>query len=254
MNEGQEKSEMTVLGKNLNEVAENETTVDKQETQEERYLERFVGEGKKYKTVEEAAEALAKKAVNADTHIETLINEKREVEQRAKAVDEVLAYIKESTSPKKADERVSVEEIQDSVDTKSLSEADILKVVQNFYDSKSQKEIAKATQDKAWEKLKEAAGDEVAAKLALTQYIGKDEKKRQLIDTMALTDPDGMVKLLIGEKKVKNFSTASESSRNVTENIPSNGPLTMEQIRKVRKENPRLYNSVAFQKRIHSPI
>ena len=42
------------------------------------YLSEYVGEGKQFASIEEAAKALAKKAKHADAFIETLKNEKEE--------------------------------------------------------------------------------------------------------------------------------------------------------------------------------
>lgn len=60
----------------------------------EAFVQENVGEGKKYKTAEEALEALAKKAAHADTFIETLKLEKKGVETEK---EQLAARLAEAT-------------------------------------------------------------------------------------------------------------------------------------------------------------
>jgi len=221
--------------------------------QTEDYLAQWVGEGKKYQNVEEAAKALAKKAANADTFIETLKAEKYELESkyneiqtRNRSIDEIIQAIKQPEPPKPKEEPVNTQNL--SVD----------EVIAEFEKRSQQKQQAEAQQTRiksTWEKLssQEVFGDIEKAKVAVATYIGNDPHRKSLVDQMAVADPEGLVTLLKQNKAVVTFSE-DYSTQSSDPNVTPQGTLTWEIAKQIRKDNPKLYHSKAFQNRMHTEL
>ena len=222
----------------------------KDETQTEDYLSNLVGEGKKYSSVEEAAQALAKKAVNADTFIETLKTEKQQLESqynelqtRNRSIDEIVNALQTpapSQIPEpRTEEQPQVINVQEEV-AKVLSERD--------KEQERQKRIADA-----WDKLSDSFGGLDTAKTAVASYINGDETKKGLIDTLAISDPDALVKILKPASEQTTFSEPTSGVRTPAA-TGTMGRLTWEDVQRVRKEDPKLYNSKDFKQRMHNEL
>lgn len=226
--------------------AEQSTTED--------YLAEFVGEGKKYQSVEEAAKALAKKAVNADTFIETLKTEKQELETKYnelstknRSIDEIIQAIKtpesnlEQQTPVQQEPEMSVDAII----------AELEKRNQEKSEAEKRTERVRTT----WERLgtEDVFGDMEKAKAAVATYIGDDTSKKALVDQLALVDPDGLITLLKQNKQVVTF-TEEHNARSSENTTPVTGKLTWDIVNKIRKDNPELYNSKAFKNRMHHEL
>lgn len=234
------------------------TTETNVEQQEKNYLEELVGDGKKFQSVEEGFAALAKKAEHADTFIETLKTEKQQLEQqfneqttKSRTVDEIVELLRpqETTS-------TVVSELPKSVET---SKGLTLEDVQKYLEEERMKTSAKQKAKQLWTRLssEDVFGSTQKAKEAVAKYIGGDTTKKALVDQMAMYDPSGLELLLKASVKPENevsFMETSSSEKNSENFTPSSDKLTWDIVRKVRKENPKLYNSKAFKQRMHSEL
>lgn len=219
--------------------------------QEQDYLAEFVGEGKKYSTVEDAAKALAKKAVNSDQFIETLKSEKEELRRqyeesltRSRTVEDILSAMQEKPvveEPMQQDSKgpVSIDEVLAEIERRN------------------QERVAKETKQKAladaWDKMSETFGGLDQAKIVVKDYIGNNEARKVLVNTMAVADPEGLVRLLNAKKQDTTFMDDMPSKTIDTTSAPT-GKLTWDIARQVKKDNPKLYNSRAFQQRMHTEL
>ena len=221
------------------------------EVQTENYLEQFVGEGKQYATIEEAATGLAKKAVHADKHVETLLSEKQALEaqvQKARSIDDILEAISQQ-APEPAPVTPETPVVTETpVDVDSII-GEIEKRNANAAAAAKRQEAVQA----AWDKLVDPAvfGSMEAAKQAVQQYIGGNESRKALVDTMAVADPDNLIKILKPNRVDTTFTENHESAS--FEGVPQ-GALTWEYCKHIRKEKPELYNSKAFQQRMHNEL
>lgn len=205
-------------------------------------LEELVGDGKKYKTVEE----LAKAYKNADQFIETLKTEKRTAEEqyhdaisKSKSIEEILAALNETKT-------TIVEkptQTQEPVDVRG----EVAKVMAERETAAKKKETA----DTSWSKLAELYGDLDKARVAVTEYVGGDPVKAKLIETLGSTNPDEMVKFMSSMKKpIETFTDDGTPSNADPNGIPA--ALTWKLAKDIKKNNPRLFNSMKFQKALHS--
>lgn len=219
--------------------------------QTEDYLAQMVGEGKKYASVEEAAKALAKKAVNADSFIETLKTEKQQLESqynelqtRNKSIDEIVQALRKPEPPTQAAQPEG-----------TMSVDEIIAELEKRNDQKSAAQKRAEAIQSTWQALasEEVFGDAEKAKVAVATYINGDTNRKALVDQMALADPKGLITLLKQNKDVITFS--ENNTGIVTEPGESpTGKLTWDIVKRIRKEDPKLYNSKAFQNRMHQEL
>lgn len=204
-------------------------------------LNELVGDGKKYKTVEE----LAKAYKNADQFIETLKTEKRTAEEqyhdaisKSKSIEEILAALNET--------KTTIVENP----TQTQTPVDVRGEVDKVLAERETAAKKKATADTSWTKLAELYGDLDKARVAVTEYVSGDPVKAKLIETLGSTNPDEMVKFMSSMKKpVEIFTDDGSRSTADPNGIPA--ALTWKLAKDVKKNNPRLYNSMKFQKALH---
>lgn len=196
-------------------------------------LSALVGEGRKYKTVEE----LAKAYVNADSFIDTLKAENRELKEQttsAKTIDDVL-------------ERLSQQQHEKTDDKQAPSVADITKLVEQAVtglESKRQKESNLLQADAL---MKEAFGEKAADKF--NEVAATPELKRVYMD-LAAADPSKFVALFgVGTKGPgQTVDTGSGSSTASYQGQTRTAQFgTKEYFDNVRKTDPKKYYSQAFQ-------
>ena len=208
-------------------------------------LEQLVGEGKKYKSVED----LAKAYMNADQFIETLKTEKRQLEQdfqtkltEARTVEDVLAALNNQTSSTDGGGGQAPPVLDENV---------ISQTVDRLLSLREQRARQAETVKLSWSKMEEAFGGKPAAVEIVKKFIGNDPTKRELVDKLGATDPATLVNLMKSyTPPVENFT---EDNQTKSSKLPdgSAGKLTWEMAKKLRKENPALYNSRQFQSELH---
>lgn len=205
------------------------------ETQNE-FLGELVGEGKKYKDVEE----LAKGYVNADNFITTLKTEKQEVEEQlltVKGQEDQLSNIVELLKPKEEpiiEEPTKVKE--EVVDTKPIPEP----TVSNIGAELNSQEFAKLAVAKY--------GDATTAGNKLKEYIGDDVAKQEMVLTIMRTDPSALVNILPNVDEQKTMNPTSGTS--MTAHQGAQLPMTNTEAMRVFNEDRQLYRSRAFQDKL----
>lgn len=230
----------TVLGENLTD----DKPAQEAQTPTEAFLSKYVGEGKKYKSEEDLAKAYA----NAEQFIETLKSEKQTLQQemesklsQAKTVEDIMAALTaqpETTTVTKGDDRQP-----------TISPEQIEKLVESHLTKKQQLDVIKANQDKAWTALAEAFGDKEAAKKAVAEYIGGDKHKQELVNQMGSYTPNDLVKLIAPAKQAP--VSFSEPGEVVPDTVMPAGELSWDQVKQIKKQNPVLFKSREFQKKLH---
>jgi hypothetical protein len=230
----------------------------------EDFVSANVGDGKKYKTPEEALVALAKKAAHADTFIETLKIEKRGVETekeriaaelaQAKKLDDLMAILTQGDGTQPAAQPTAQPTGASAVTQEQLQQMlkDMLVAERQAEETNQQLAVQKANRDKAWESVCKAFGGEDGAKRALKAYIGTDPARRDIIDRMGAFQPDTVVDFLKLQHKQGKMPGVEGSSFVVTENYDLHaGQLTWAKVQDVKKNDPKLYKSRKFQLQIH---
>lgn len=198
----------------------------------------LVGEGKKYKSVDE----LAKAYINADTFIDNLKQENallREKATAAKTIDEVLESLQKgrnepSTDPsKKQDAGVSV--------------TDITKIVEQTLERSVAQKAAEANLKKADEKMKVLFGDKAAQ---VYKEAATSPEVHEAYMKLAATDPDKFVSLFAPQTTPvgqMDRSTLNTSALNLQTGDRASMVGTKEYFDKVRREKPSEYYSQEFQ-------
>lgn len=220
-------------------------TVETPEAKVDEHISQLVGEGKKYANVD----ALAKAYLNADGFIETLKKEKRDIEAERdmlktsrKTIEEVIEAVRQPQTIQREDGKV---------ETASIKPEDVKSLVDQEFARRSAEARAEEAKKVVWTKLSEVFGDEAKAKAAIKSYAGDDKARLKLLDTMALTDLDGMVKILKDHTPVEEtvVSPTQHPQRLTSEEVPQG--LTWSKCEKLRKDNPKMYHSRAFQVEMH---
>ena len=244
----------TVLGETV-EPAElttptNTSSADRQSEQD--YLSEWVGEGKKYASLEEAAKALAKKAVNADTFIEVLKREKADMEaelRKAKTMEQIVAELRRQEEPTSTNTSVKTPPIRDEV-IAVLKDYEAQKLQEQA--DKQRVEQARQNQTKFWDALTaKVGGDRELAKRLVVNYIGSDQTKRETINMIGATDPDALLVMITSKPETVQFLQGAGGGTVGSSGTTSTDTLTWSQAQKLRKENPEVYKSRAFQQKLH---
>lgn len=194
----------------------------------------LVGEGKKYKTVDD----LAKAYINADGFIETLKAENRELKERvtaAKTVDDVL-------------DRLQQQQTRTTSDTSAPSASDIAKLVEQTVTGLETQKVKNGNLKLADQKMKQMFGDKAAE---VFNTAATTPELRQVYMELAAVDPDKFVTLFTGEKQ---GSTGVDVGGGVNVTAQHSAPSprvttvgTKDFYDNVRRTNPSLYYSQDFQ-------
>lgn len=225
---------------------------------EKNYVEELVGDGKKFESIEDAVNALAKKAEHADNFIDTLKTEKQQLQEqfneqttKSRTVDEIIDLLKpaQPIPQEKPVEQGKAEQ------PKGLT----LEDVQSYLKQEKLKTAQKEAADKLWDKLssEDVFGSRENATKVVAQYIGSNPVRKALVDQMAVADPSGLEMLLKSTvKESENVSFMDTSTDKTTEEqvFKPQGTLTWDAVKRVKKENPKLYNSKAFKNRMHNEL
>lgn len=225
--------------------------------QEQDYLQELVGEGKKFSTVDEAAKALAKKAVHADTFIETLKKEKAELAQRLQEVEtktKTTEEIVELITRKAFEEQPMIQtQSQAPVNTPGISVEDVDSRVAALMQERALAEKRKAQKERTWLKLKEAFGSDEDVKLALFRYAGNNQEKREAVDKLGFTDPDALITVLKSSSDREIFSQQRSNERIGNTELKTR-TLTWSKAKEIKKNDPVKYQSLKFQQDMQASV
>lgn len=200
----------------------------------------LVGEGKKYRTIDD----LAKAYVSADDFIETLKAENRELKEKAtaaKTVDDVLERLQQQPATRPDDNQVA---------KKAVDVADLTKLVEAAVTGLESQKHKRENMLKADALMKEAFGEKAAAKFA---EVAVTPELHRVYTDLAAVDPIKFVSLFTGGTPASN-TVADTGGVNTTVNFSTTNPSsrvntqgTKEYYDNVRRTNPSLYYSQEFQ-------
>ena len=201
----------------------------------------LVGEGKKYKTVDD----LAKAYISADEFIEKLKLENHELREKttaAKTIDDVLERLNQRQNIENADQQPSV--------------TDLTKLVEQAVTGLETKKQRESNLLKADKLMKEMYGEKAGDKFA--ELASTPELKTAYMQ-LASVDPDKFVSLFSGGKPP---STGVETSSGVnttisytsTNGVRVNQEGTKEYFDNIRRTNPTMYYSQDFQLKMDKTV
>jgi hypothetical protein len=221
---------------NADKATPSDTTSQTASTQAEQVLiASLVGEGKKYKNTED----LAKAYVSADSFIEQLKTENRELREKTvanKTIDDVL-------------ERLQQQQSATPVDRSDVSVTDITKLVEQTVTGMETQKVKTANLLKADQKMKQMFGEKAGDKF---EQVAVTPQLKQIYMELAAVDPDKFVSLFV-EGGSKGTGVDAGGSVNTTVNHSSGNSVrtntigAKEYYDNVRKTNPTQYYSQVFQ-------
>ena len=214
------------------------------------YLQDFVGEGKKYQSVDEAAKALAKKAVHADALIDTLTKKQDELRS------DYLRVIEENKTRAKLEDLINHMESKrqqpTSDEPKATGDAqqlDLNKVEELFTRKFQETENQKRERENyslVESKLKERFGNNFAE--PLKEQIADLGMSQEDVNFMARKNPKVLIKALGLEKQPtqENLFPSSPRSTQRPEGFrasPGNEKRTWSYYQNLKAKDPKSYYS-----------
>ena len=231
--------------------------------QEPDYLSLLVGDGKKYADHTN----LAKGYANLQSHTNTILDEKLALQKEIddlkatnRTVNDVLAAI-QGDSPEGGGGGDNFHKPLE--ENQVISKEDIATLITGAFDKRDEDQSAaaevvkiKANQKITWDKLSEVYGDKEKAKAAVVMYVDNDQKKKELVQTLGSYDPATLIEMLKVAVPVNgeqiDFGNADVSNNHLDKELPTiKGLFTYAQAEEIRKKNPALYKTRAFQARLH---
>jgi len=218
---------------------ETKDTLDSVLSQEEKenYLNKYVGDGKKYKSVDE----LAKSYAHAEAFINTLKKEKEEMESEMEQLRESSKLVEDFKEAQK-------EEKED---------VDIDSKVQEALEKEKKKERELNNRKTLKQILLDNFDDESKAVETINSFTRNDPSRKELFDRLVTTDPQAAAKMLGVDTKQqeqptqKTNTTLKEGSAKGTSVTDGLLPITWSEARKVRQEDTQKYKSHSFQQKLH---
>lgn len=213
------------------------------------YLQDFVGEGKKYQTVDEAAKALAKKAVHADALIANLTKTQDELRS------DYLRVVEENKARAKLEDLINHMESRKQQPTsdepKAMGDAqlDLAKVEELFTRKFQETENQKRERENfafVESKLKERFGNNFAD--ALKEQIADLGMSPDEVNFMAKKNPKVLIKALGLEQKQTQETLFPSIPRNTQRPegfraAPDNQKRTWSYYQKMKETDPKSYFS-----------
>ena len=206
----------------------------------------LVGEGRKYKTVDD----LAKAYINADSFIEQLKAENPQLKEQTvanKTIDDVLERLQQQQTTQPADQQVMV---------KQPSVEDLTKLVEATVTGLETKKKRQDNILKADAKMKELFGEKAAEKFAA---VAITPDLQRVYTDLASVDPDKFVSLFAGEAQKSTMADAGGINTTVNyASVNNTGRATKvgtkEYFDNVRRTNPSLYYSQDFQLQMDTSV
>lgn len=210
------------------------------------HYDSLVGEGKKYADQEQLARAYN----NADIHIRELKDDLREERDDKGVMQDVLKELRTPAQPS-GDNNAS-----DDIAPAATPNTDVKQMVREAMSEEETSRMAKANMDESLRILAEVYGSEDNAYAAIRTYMGKDEAKRELVNKIGNTDPSAL-KALITAKKPPTQAAGTNTPGIKEEGsagavLLATGELVWSQCKKIKKDDPSLYNSQDFRRKMES--
>lgn len=209
-------------------------------------LEELVGEGKKFKSVED----LAKGKLESDKFIEHLTKEQEQLRQdleKYKGLEEKVEGLLKAQPPA-TPSTPATEQPTGQVDA-----PDINKLIEQQLSEREKAQLANDNFQKSQTAVLEAhGGDTAKAKAAIQKRAQELGVTPEYLGEQARQSPTAFATLMgLGQRKSPTDQPISSTHRSVPQDGAGPEPGTKAYFDKVRKENPQLYYSASFQKEVY---
>ena len=219
--------------------------------EEKDYLAEFVGPGKKY----DDPKKLAKSYAHANLHIQELTEELEEARNKAeedkKLLSELVAGLKNPSQPRNDDPPSNQEE---AGNPGAVNEDIVLKAVDKALFDREKKKSAQENTDTALTMLTTFYGSKEEALKSVAKVVNNDPLMKKMVNELAAHNPNAAYKLITGEqpKPQEHINTpgAGVVVSAGANTKPTPHQMTWSSCRKLKKEKPLEYNSVAFRAKI----
>ena len=215
-------------------------------------LEDLVGEGKKFKSVDD----LARGKVESDRFIKKLQDELREMREdlnQRLALEQIVDKIESKVNPgSPASTQSSYQEVDERETehtAQNMTPEQIEEIVLKSVTKQKEVDTQKQNIDKVRAELEKVWGSRFADRLeekTSSLGLGKD-----FATGLAATHPQAFLKLML-DKGEQAPSTAPAQSSYRPASQGRHGPMRYKEYQKVRQENPSLYHSAKFQLEMHN--
>lgn len=228
------------MSETLTNVAEN-AEVTPGVNSENPFLETLVGDGKKYKTVEE----LAKAYFNADKHIVELREDLDTIKQDREAFHEVINELRKTPAKSAPAPTPTTPAVAPNV-----SEEDLAKRVESTISAMEARKTFESNTESTLSKLTEVYGSRDNALLAVKKIVSASPAMKEILDKLGGTDPDAAVAFINARSPLEGPRTNTPGVGNGNLDKPvietPHGIVTWSQARDLRKKDPKRYNSPDF--------
>lgn len=208
------------------------------------YVDKLVGEGKKYKNTEELARAY----INADMRIRELRDESEDQATTELMLKQVLEAVKSPTTPANTEEAP----VTDTGTTQrpAIGADDVKRAANEAVSAALGAEKAKGNAVRAWELLVQAYGNAPTARIAYEKATQSQGMSKILNETGA-NDPAAAVQIVTNLVPPTSMPTGSNApgldAGSANAKVPASGSaFTYTYCKEIRKKDPSLYRSKEF--------
>lgn len=208
-------------------------------------VEDLVGDGKRFTDVE----SLAKAKLESDKHIEQVEAENKALREKLESMDNNYATILKKLEETNTPTNVSTHDKDANVDPVNVS-----KLVEEALTTREKEMLRKQNLRNSWEKLSQTYGNLDNAKHAVEELLKEKPYMTSVIDNLAVSDPDLMVKEMMSLRNPQVYmqSKANNPVDNLNtkmgDNTDEGGFITWSEARKVMFNDPKKYSSKEFDK------
>lgn len=214
------------------------------------YLDTLVGEGKKYSE----GEQLARGYVNADNHIKILEEEQKELRAQNKALESLLNRFKDDDEEEEPAH--PAQPTNDSANSNSIDITQVESTVQSFLERERELERRRTVQDDSYLKLDSEFGSRDAGMSVVKDILEKNPSLKSTIDDLGQTDSDAFIRLI---RSYKDTSAPGSNAPGLSEQPSASAVrgsdgdfLPWSEAQRIRKENPDVYKTEEFRKRMEA--
>lgn len=225
-------------------VLDNKAVQDVQPTSS--YLEMLVGEGKKFADVE----TLAKAKLDADLHIKKLEEEAKAKIAKETNYDLILAKLEERQKPTVANQDPAV------VANVKTNDLDLDRLLEDKLSKREQKFIEENNVKATWIALTENYGNPETAKAVVQELIKTKPYMKDVINKLGQTNPTAALSEILAFKAPHTVGNKSTNPLNTVQPMTgiTEATITWSNAGKIRREDPKKYNSPDFQAMINKSI
>ena len=217
------------------------------------YLDKLVGEGKKYSNPSQLARAY----INADMHLNELREKLDEKNKQETLLNEVLATLRDQKPVEATYEEVTPD--YTAAGSAPNGTQDIEALVDKRLKERTTQEQRSSNMQKSFSLLREVYGSDYSAKDAFIKAHNNDASVIRVLDDLAATNPEALKRFILGtvppESKGGALNTPAMQDRgSASAMIPTTNGFNADYVRKIRKENPATYNSKEFRDRLERAV